>query len=347
MQQKNQDAETLTLLLVGDVMLGRLVNDILKVEPPAYPWGNTLPLLRGADTRICNLECAIADRGTPWSATPKVFHFRSDAKNIAVLNAAHFDAVSLANNHVLDFNNEGLFDMLHHLECAGIHYAGAGTTLKEASEPAIWEVQGRKLGLIACTDNEPNWAASEVHAGVWYVPIQVQDERAHQLFEVVRRTKAEVAYLIVSIHWGPNWGYAPPPEHRPFAHALIEHGADLVFGHSGHIVRGIEMYQNKPIIYCAGDFIDDYAVDEVERNDQSFLFLIGLKGTTLSHLFLYPTLIHHFQARCARKDERHAIVLGMQRRCAQLQTATRWNEEDERLEVDIGYIHNADTHGRM
>lgn len=343
MRIKKQEGGSLKLLLAGDVMLGRLVNEILEVELPAYPWGDTLPLFQAADVRLCNLECVISDRGTPWSATPKMFHFRSDAKNVAVLKAAHIDAVSLANNHVLDYDYEGLYDTLHNLEQAGIRSAGAGTTLREASEPVIWEVQGRKLGLIACTDNEPDWAASGKHPGVWYVPIQVQDERAHQLFEIVQRTKAEVAYLIVSLHWGPNWGYAPPPEHKPFAHALIDHGADLIFGHSGHIVRGIEVYQNKPIIYCAGNFIDDYAVDEVERNDQSFLFLIELNGTTLSRLLLYPTVIRHFQARRARNDEIHVIVAGMQRRCAQLQTATRWNEEEERLEVEIGKILDADT----
>lgn len=343
MRIKKQDAGSLKLLLAGDVMLGRLVNEILEVKFPAYPWGDTLPLFQDADMRLCNLECVISDRGTPWSATPKMFHFRSDAKNVAVLKAAHIDAVSLANNHVLDYDYEGLYDTLHNLEQAGIRSAGAGTTLREASEPIIWEVQGRKLGLIACTDNEPDWAASGKHPGVWYVPMQVQDERAHQLFEIVQRTKAEVAYLIVSLHWGPNWGYAPPPEHKPFAHALIDHGADLIFGHSGHIVRGIEVYQNKPIIYCAGNFIDDYAVDEVERNDQSFLFLIELNGTTLSRLLLYPTVIRHFQARRARNDEIHVIVAGMQRRCAQLQTATRWNEEEERLEVEIGKILDADT----
>jgi len=199
----------LKLLFVGDVMLGREVNTILKAEPSTYPWGDTLPLFQEADVRLCNLECAISDRGTPWSATLKVFHFRSDAKNVAVLHAAQIDAVSLANNHVLDFSYEGLFDTLHHLEQAGIRFAGAGATLKEASDPIIWEVQGKKLGFIAITDNEPSWAASGEHPGVWYVPIRVQGKQAQHLFEVVQRTKAEVACLIVSVHWGPNWGSTP------------------------------------------------------------------------------------------------------------------------------------------
>ncbi|HEY7417600.1 MAG TPA: CapA family protein [Ktedonobacteraceae bacterium] len=335
MRKKKPDAESFYLLLVGDVMLGRLVNDLLKVKPPVYPWGDTLSLFQQADVRLCNLECAIADRGTPWSATPKIFHFRSDAKNVTVLNAAQIDAVSLANNHVLDFDYEGFFDMMGHLQRAGIRMAGAGATLSEASQPAIWEVRGRKLGLIACTDNEPAWAASRRHPGVWYVPIEMQDKRAHEQFEVVERTRSEVACLVVSLHWGPNWGSVPPPEHRLFAHALIDRGADIVFGHSGHIVRGVEVYKNRPILYCAGNFIDDYLVDEVEHNDRNFLFQVELHETTCSRLLLYPTVIRECQARRASDEERQAMIARMQKLCMHLNTETHWNAEKACLEVDI------------
>src|SRR4030088_119816 len=108
------------LLLVGDVMLGRLVNQKLKHESPEYPWGDTLSLFSTADVRMCNLECVISDRGRPWSATPKMFHFRSDAKNVAVLKTAAIDVVSIANNHVLDFEYDAMFEMLTLLDQARI-----------------------------------------------------------------------------------------------------------------------------------------------------------------------------------------------------------------------------------
>src|SRR5947209_87605 len=139
---ENQRKLPMTFLFVGDVMLGRLVNAVLQEKSPAYPWGDTLSLFQRADVRFCNLECAISDWGTPWSATPKVFHFRSDAKNIETLTTAHIDAVSLANNHTLDFGYEVLLDMVSILPAARIHYAGAGTTFSEAFAPAIWEVKG-------------------------------------------------------------------------------------------------------------------------------------------------------------------------------------------------------------
>ncbi|HVB74877.1 MAG TPA: CapA family protein [Ktedonobacteraceae bacterium] len=335
MRQEMQEPLPLQLLLVGDVMLGRLVNDILKEQPPTYPWGDTLPLFHEADMRLCNLECALSDGGIPWSATPKMFHFRSDAQNVETLATAHIDAVSLANNHVLDFDEEGLLHMLSTLKEAGIRYAGAGATFREASAPAIWTVKERTIGLLALTDNEPAWAATDEQPGVWYVPIALQDKRAKELFEAVRRIRAAVDVLIVSAHWGPNWGYDPPAEHIPFAHALVDAGADVVFGHSGHVVRGIELYKDKPILYCTGNFIDDYAVDEVERNDQSCVFVLEIEGAAISRLRLYPTIIRQFQARRAQHDERRVIAATMRKLCAKLHTATKWNEQEGCLEICV------------
>src|SRR5437899_510711 len=133
--RKEREEVPMQLLFVGDVMLGRLVNDTLRKMPTDYPWGDTLSVFHRADIRLCNLECVLSDRGTPWSASPKVFHFRSDAKNVETLTVACIDAVSLANNHALDFGYEALVDMLNSLRAAGIQSAGAGTMLSEAWEP--------------------------------------------------------------------------------------------------------------------------------------------------------------------------------------------------------------------
>ena len=330
-----QRSASLTLLLVGDVMLGRLVNAVMQDKSPIYPWGNTLSLFQQADVRLCNLECVLSDWGAPWSATPKAFHFRSDAKNIAVLESARIDAVSLANNHTLDFEYEGLFHTLSNLDAAGIQHAGAGTTIAAASEPAIWEMRGKKLGLIAFTDNEPGWEATAGQPGIFYVPIELNDRRTVKLLELVSKTKAMVDLLVVSAHWGPNWGYVPPAEHVTFAHALIDAGTDVVFGHSGHVFRGIELYREKPILYCTGDFIDDYAVDELARNDQSFIFVVETDGQAIVRLLLYPTVIEACQARRAKHNEREAIVAKMQGLCMKLNTLTIWDGQAERLEVQV------------
>lgn len=325
---------TYKIAFVGDVMLGRMVNDYLKTAPPEYPWGDTLDVLRSADLRICNLECAVSDRGDPWHYTPKVFHFRTDPKNVASLKAAGINIVSLANNHTLDFGHRALIDTLENLDKAGILRAGAGRDAKEAKAPAIYNLKGLKVVFIAATDNEPGWEARATKPGVFYCPIDVDDSRAADLFEEVRRLKERVAIVIVSLHWGGNWGYEPPPEHKLFARSLIDAGADIIFGHSAHVFRGVEIYRGKPIMYSTGDFIDDYAVDEIERNDESFIFCSEIEDGRISRLKLYPTLIDYMQTKLAG-PRGAAVAAKMGRLCRQMNKSALWNNQRQYLEIPI------------
>jgi poly-gamma-glutamate synthesis protein (capsule biosynthesis protein) len=314
------------LLFVGDIMLGRLVNEMLRDQSAEYPWGDTLSVFRGADFRMANLECVLSDCRTPWSAILKAFHFRSDSKNVAVLKAAGLAAVSLANNHTLDFGCEALFEMLKILEQYDIAYAGAGENDEKASRAAVIDQKGTKVGIIAFTDNEPEWEATGEKPGIFYVPLDVRDVRAQRLFHVVRQAREKVDLLVISAHWGPNWGYRPQPKHIPFAHALIDAGADIVHGHSCHVFQGIEIYKGRPILYSTGNFVDDYAVDEIERNDESFIFVVEITGGILKKLRLYPTVIENFQARLARGDQARAIADKMKKLSERFGTIFVWDK---------------------
>ncbi|NUU33133.1 CapA family protein [Arthrobacter sp. C9C5] len=320
------------IAFLGDVMLGRLVNDYLETAGPAYPWGDTLPVLRRADARIANLECVLADGGKPEPG--KVFTFRSDLKNVRSLVSAQIDLVSLANNHVLDYGPDALREMLPALDRHGILHAGAGADLDSARRPAVRRVGATAVGFVAFTDNQPDWEAAPGSPGVYYVPVPDRGERVGELLELVERTKSRVQLLIVSAHWGGNWGSDAPPEHRALARRLVDAGADVVFGHSPHIFRGVEVYRNRPIIYGAGDFVDDYAVDPVERNDFSFIFLLGTDGGRPRQLRLVPTLIAGFQARLAVRNA-WDVAGRMSRLCGELGTGSSWNAGERCLEIPL------------
>ncbi|MFQ6155224.1 CapA family protein [Micrococcus luteus] len=325
------------IAFMGDVMLGRLVDERLRTAAPASVWGNTLPVLAGADLRIANLECVLARGGTPWPG--KVFHFRSAPQNVACLTAAGIDAVSLANNHTLDYGPEALLESVAALDAAGIRHAGAGADDDAAWSPAVVRAGGLDVGLVAFTDNTPDWAAAPRSPGVAYAPVDAAHPLGRRLREVVRATRPAVDVLIVSAHWGGNWGAEVPAEHRALAHALVEDGADLVFGHSPHIVRGIEVHRGRPVIYGAGDFIDDYAVDPVERNDQSFIFMLDLGGSARDggpgpRLLLWPTLIVDRRAVLAGRAAR-PIAARMERLCAALGTRAVWEPGEGRLLVQL------------
>ncbi len=294
--------------MTGDVMLGRGVDETLRRLGPSHPWGDLLPLLDEADLTVMNLECVIARGGQPWSRWPKVYHFRADPLAITALQMAGVDCVTLANNHVLDYEEEALLEMLGLLEQRGIAYTGAGRDLEQARRPALLETLGMRLAVLAFTDNEPGWAAQPGRPGTNYLPITTEDRAMHPVRDGIAGAKAAGADLVVfTVHWGPNMVQRPRPRFRAFAHAVIDAGADVFFGHSAHIFQGIEIYRERPIIYDAGDFVDDYVVDPELRNDWGLLFRLEVDETGVRRIELIPVVIAQRQVNRA-KDQVHAAI---------------------------------------
>lgn len=290
------------IALIGDVMLGRLVDDYLEsTNDPCYVWGDTRDVIQDCDLAICNLECVIADSGPPWDETPKFFHFRSHAKNIDALTCAGIDIVTLANNHSLDYGLTAFSEMLGTLKKAHINYAGAGGSITEATRPVILKVGDIHVGLLSFTDDMPEWAATDDRLGIYHVPAKPSGAEWQELFENIKQAKEKCDFLIVSPHWGPNFSYEVQPMYKKWAHDIINAGADAIFGHSGHIPRGIEIYKQKPIIYSAGDFIDDYAISDEEPNDEGFIYILELDGVTPASFELHPIVIKDFQAKLAEE----------------------------------------------
>lgn len=326
-------AENITLAFIGDVMLGRGVNDEISLHEPEYFWGDTLPVLRSADAVIANLECAITEHETEWQETLKAFYFRADPKAIDVLKTANIQYASLANNHSLDFEEEGLLDTLKYLDDAGIKHAGAGKNLAEAREPAILEVSGIKVGVVSLTDNEPTFAANG-EPGTNYLAINDDPPRLQYINEEVTIAKSMGAdFIIVSLHWGPNMVISPPVRFRKFAQAAVDSGANIIHGHSAHIFQGVQVYKNNLIMYDTGDFLDDYAVDPLLRNDWSFIFLVELNREGIQRLKMIPVRLSYAQVNLAKGDEFEAIRQRMQLLCGEFRTKVE--STDDGLEITV------------
>jgi poly-gamma-glutamate capsule biosynthesis protein CapA/YwtB (metallophosphatase superfamily) len=315
----------ITLALTGDVMLGRGVAETFNYRlHPEEPWGDVRPLLDDADLRIINLECAVTDNEQPWTRTPKVFHFRAPPSAIETLRTARIDACSLANNHTLDFEEQGLLDTLEHLDAAGIRHAGAGRNREEAADTAVLAVPSdptRRVALLAFTDNEPPFAAGADWPGTNYLPVSLQPDvllRVEKAVATLREMGVET--VIFSNHWGPNMVRRPRELFRRFARAVIDRGADIFYGHSAHVFQGVEIYRGKPIIYDTGDFIDDYAVDPRMRNDWSFLFRVSLEEGGFQRLELTPVKLSYARVDLAKGGEREKILDRMERLSAEMGT---------------------------
>jgi poly-gamma-glutamate capsule biosynthesis protein CapA/YwtB (metallophosphatase superfamily) len=327
------------IALTGDVMLGRLVDQHVIQNRSVRPedlWGDVLPIMLAADCRLVNLECVISDQGEEWHPTTKAFHFRARSRALEFLQAAKIDGVTLANNHVLDYGPGALLECMTLLDEAGIARTGAGATLQESLGPASVELPPETVAVVALTDNEPEWEATATKPGVNYVAyderglIEPYRSRMAHAFSCARQ---KAALVIVSAHVGLNWG-APSGTTQSLAHDLLDMGADLYWGHSNHTPQGIECYQGKAILYSTGDFVDDYMIDQDERNDLSFLFMLETEGGRIARIRLYPTCIEDLGVRLATEQETSFLKKTMSRKCAAFGVNIEFDNHVGRVTID-------------
>ena len=229
----------------------------------SYIWGDALEELRrtAPDLRLVNLETSVTT-SDDW-VSGKGIHYRMNPANVLCITAARIDCCVLANNHVLDLGRAGLAQTLQTLRKAKLKTAGAAGDLASAQNPAVMEIPGKGRVLVfafgATTSGIPeDWAANDDHGGVVLLP-DLGEETVSRIARRVAALKRPRDVVVASIHWGDNWGYEVPRDHRDFAHNLIDQAAvDILHGHSSHHPKGIEVYKGKPILYGCGDFLNDY-----------------------------------------------------------------------------------------
>jgi poly-gamma-glutamate capsule biosynthesis protein CapA/YwtB (metallophosphatase superfamily) len=326
------------IALTGDVMLGRLVDQYVirnQLIGPEKIWSDVLPLMLKADRRLINLECVISDQGREWKPDSKAFHFRAHPRAIDFLRAAKIDCATLANNHVLDYGTDALLECLALLDQAGIKRTGAGASLSEALTPAVVDVPQGRLGVVSLTDSEPEWEAGEKKPGIHYIAYDAKglvEPYRSRLALVLKQAHRQADLVMVSAHVGPNWG-PPSVAMRALAHQIIDLGADLYWGHSNHTPQGIEIHKGKAILYSAGDFIDDYAVDPAEHNDLSFLFIVELERGRIARVVLHTLCIEDLYVRLAKDQEIAFLQRTMQAKCASFGSRIVFHDGVGMLEV--------------
>jgi poly-gamma-glutamate synthesis protein (capsule biosynthesis protein) len=248
---------------LGYVELAETVNGpIPRPVDFSYVWGDALEELErvAPDVRIVNLETSVT---TSEDWVPKGINYRMHPANMPCITAATINCCVLANNHILDWGYCGLTQTLEALGKANVKTAGAGRSLTEAEDPAIMGVPDKGRVLVfafgAASSGIPgDWAATDKKPGVAFLP-DLSKGAVRRIARIVDTVKRPRDFVVVSLHWGGNWGYEIPPDHRVFAHSLVDHASvDAVHGHSSHHPKGIEVYKGRPILYGCGDFLNDY-----------------------------------------------------------------------------------------
>jgi len=319
----------------GDVMLGRRVDERWRGADPSGIWGPLGSRLRGLDGLFVNLECCLSTRGERWPG--KTYYFRADPSwAVPALAAAGTTWVSLANNHAMDFGPTALRDTRASLSAADIGHAGAGPDWERALAPSTVTAGPLEVAAIALTERFAQYRAGESEPGTAYLPLDASRPATYRTVTrlLARARAAGPDLVVVSLHWGPNWETTPGPTHREFGRWLVEQGADLVHGHSAHVVQGVEVHRGRPILYDTGDLVDDYSVKPDLRNDRSFLFVLEVADGQFDTVRLRPVEIDGGAVRPAHSAAVSWLHQAMADRCAPFGTPLRRDGND--LVIPLG-----------
>jgi poly-gamma-glutamate capsule biosynthesis protein CapA/YwtB (metallophosphatase superfamily) len=258
--------DAITIMAVGDLILD---------EPnPDWYFEPSAALLRSADLAIGQID-------VPHSTSNQVTAIDvpappADPAHLAAVANAGISVITLAGNHVYDAGAQGVHDTLSFSRAAGLSTAGAGMTLDEAREPAIVERGGWRIGVLSfnCIGPRESWATSK-KPGSAYVQILTHHELSGgtpggpiasytfcepsslaRMSEDIVRLRASVDVVIVAFHKGVAHIPAEIADYEyEIAHAAVDAGADAVFSHYAHIMRGVEFYRDRPIFHGLGNFV--------------------------------------------------------------------------------------------
>lgn len=309
-----------TLALAGDTMLGRGVAERLRADSSAPLFAPEITaFVAKADAFVLNLECCISDRGVPFPEPGKPFFFRAPPIAAQRLADLGVDAVTLANNHALDYGCDALLDTLAHLESVGIVTVGAGENEDSARQPQLLRCGEIELRLIAFSDHPASYAAGPQQPGIAFADLR---SGFPAWLEEAVNTVGGGETRIVAPHWGPNMVAEPLPRVRRTAHALLAAGATLIAGHSAHVFQGVA----PRVLFDLGDFLDDYAVDWTMRNDLGLLWLVDLAAGGVDRVRALPVSLDYCFTRAASPPEADWIVGRLRALSAPFGTEVDWRE---------------------
>ncbi|MCW1990815.1 poly-gamma-glutamate capsule biosynthesis protein CapA/YwtB (metallophosphatase superfamily) [Bradyrhizobium diazoefficiens] len=347
------------LFLCGDVMCGRGIDQVLahpcspeiyedhmrsaedyvllaeqangpipRCNGPSYIWGAALDEFERMqpDARIVNLETAVT-RSNDY--VQKGINYRMSPENAECLDAARINCCTLANNHVLDWGRAGLLETLKTLQKLDIKVAGAGRNVEEACAPAVLNLS--KARLLVFSFGSPSsgvpvdWAATSDAPGINLLP-DLSEPSTERVVDQIAALRKPSDLVVVSIHWGSNWGYHVRDQQQMFARTLIDKAdVSIVHGHSSHHPRPIEVYRDRLILYGCGDFLNDYEGIrgyERYRDDLTLMYFadFDLANGDFHALRLIPLQIKKFRLSVPERRDIEWIAQTLDRECQRFGT---------------------------
>lgn len=326
-------SQEISIAVVGDIMFGPDVSQIMDKEGSLAPFAGAVEILKDADVTFGILEGGIGTRGEAVQDKEHTFRSRPTAAR-GLLNAG-FDVLSLANPHIMDYGEEGFLDTLEFLSWYGLKHVGGGINAEEARKPVVLTAKDVKVAFLAYyrrTEFDQYFGKRDKIGPA--LPIY------GELEQDVAKAKAQADVVIASMHWGIQVEESGVTSRQKlFAHKLIDSGADVVVGQWLHKLQGIEIYKGKPVIYSLGDFIyGTYA----KKIPIGFVLKFVFSGTKLIRVEIIP-----LSTSDAKTESYFPVVLqgeAAENAIKTLRDLSREFGTDIQSKDDTGIIHIDEVH---
>lgn len=232
----------------GDVNVDPSYIPALRARGYDHAWAGMEGLFVDDDLTIVNLECPVSELG---DIEPKEFNFRCDPAALPAAREAGVDVTNLANNHVRDYGVSAMLDSITQVRNAGIEPVGVGADVAAANEPAIVERGGWRIAVLGFGGVVPtaDWVAGPSRPGM------ASGDDIDAMTDAIRAADEVADLVFVTIHWGVELDTEPRAEDVSRAEAMIDAGADGIFGHHSHRLNPLETYADRPIAWGLGNFV--------------------------------------------------------------------------------------------
>lgn len=232
----------------GDTNLDPNYIPAFRSEGYGYAFTGLQDLFTKDDLTVVNLECASSALG---AEVPKEFNFNCDPAGLPVMKGAGVEVANLANNHSGDYGPAALVDTRANVMAAGLAPVGVGRDDAEAEAPALFTVKGWKIAVLGFGGviPDPSWVAGAGRPGM------ADGDNTQRMVEAVKRAKAQADLVVVAIHWGVELDTTPRADDVERARAMIDAGADVIFGHHSHRLNPLDTIAGKPVAWGLGNFV--------------------------------------------------------------------------------------------
>jgi poly-gamma-glutamate synthesis protein (capsule biosynthesis protein) len=321
-----------TMTMVGDVMMGRYVEEVTEKHGYEYLFRYMKPYFSNSDYVSGNYEhTALKEDVSNYKEADTPIRLNSNTSGVEAVKDAGFSVVSLANNHMMDYEEQGLLDTIDEFKSADMHYVGVGSNSAEAKNSIDYaDVNGVRVATLGFTDVYGKDAVSKNDkAGLL-------NSNPDLLFEMIGKAidakQGNADLVVVNMHWGQEYSTSTTARQTDLAKAIIDAGADIIIGHHPHVLQSFDVYKDGIIFYSLGNFIFDQGWT---RTKDSAMVQYHLAEDGKATIDVVPLQIEEATPRPATSSiDKSRVYRQLTKETSE---KVQWSKKEDRIEITLDH----------